>query len=520
MNTPAPPATIGPESTPRSVVVRMYRQMLGDCFLLIIEGEDAEQRRHILIDCGILQGTPEAGIRMRKVVDNLYDSCGQQLDLVIVTHEHWDHISGFQFGREQFDKHGFDRLWLAWTEDPADPQGTALRERFDATRKKLAALAMATGMRLDDEAEHQGLLGFVGPLAASANGSDPPRGSRAIYQNLLRWTKQPPQYLSPGTVETAPGGLKAYVLAPPRDEKLLFKALPGRAEAGETYLGATATEAELETAQKQSPFSPRYRWRGYREIQQASNRQEVSREEYWLHERYFKSSADPDQGWEWPHRQIDDSHSLDFNRLAIRMDNKTNNSSLVVAFELPDRSTLIFAADAQVGNWMSWKDVTFIERHADGSEHQIKGQDLLARACFYKVGHHGSHNATLSKDGLERMVRDDLVAMIPTDAKFALKQGKGWLMPNPRVDKALHKQASGRVLRGDRRVDEVIGELNAPLREGFSTRTYEEPDGLYIEYLAFGNWPAGHPKHRQTPTRGAMDARRPRGAEGTEERPT
>ena len=33
---------------------------------------------------------------MRKVADNVYGSFGNKLGLVVVTHEHWDHISGFQ----------------------------------------------------------------------------------------------------------------------------------------------------------------------------------------------------------------------------------------------------------------------------------------------------------------------------------------------------------------------------------------------------------------------------------------
>ena len=44
----------------------------------------------------------------------------------------------------------------------------------------------------------------------------------------------------------------------------------------------------------------------------------------------------------------------------------------------------------------------------------VTGPDLLKRAIFYKVGHHGSHNATLSEKGLEQMERLR-VAMIPVD---------------------------------------------------------------------------------------------------------
>jgi hypothetical protein len=44
----------------------------------------------------------------------------------------------------------------------------------------------------------------------------------------------------------------------------------------------------------------------------------------------------------------------------------------------------------------------------------VTGPDLLRDAIFYKVGHHGSHNATLQAQGLEQMQRLR-VAMIPVD---------------------------------------------------------------------------------------------------------
>ena len=49
---------------------------------------------------------------------------------------------------------------------------------------------------------------------------------------------------------------------------------------------------------------------------------------------------------------------------------------------------LLFAADAQTGNWSSWADVKW-------DDPGVSTDDLLARTVFYKVGHHASHNATL-----------------------------------------------------------------------------------------------------------------------------
>jgi hypothetical protein len=118
---------------------------------------------------------------------------------------------------------------------------------------------------------------------------------------------------------------------------------------------------------------------------------------------------------------------------------------LVVAIELSDNDVLLFAADAQVGNWESWQR---LEWTVDG--HKVTGPDLLRRTVFYKVGHHGSHNATLRENGLELMQRLSTV-MIPVDHAMAMKKRWG-KMPLPELVDALTKRTSansGFVLRTD-----------------------------------------------------------------------
>ena len=455
-----------------SVIVRMYRKLLGDCFLIIVESDGKYYKT--LVDCGILQGTPKGADWMNKIVDNVYQSFGTKLDLVVVTHEHWDHIAGFHHASGTFARRKFRKLWMAWTENPKDPDGQLLRARFTKGHHKLAALATVTKKPLKMEGPTGGLMGFAGPLSA-AKQKDPRPRSEILYDKLRHWSKDGPTYLSPGMIDELPGKLKTYVLAPPRDQKLLFKALPStREETKETYLGASSTEEERDEIQAQSPFSPTYRWKSYWDVKGRKGKKSDAMN--YTHDRYFGAgNAGID-------RRIDDRYEMEFNRLAIKMDSNTNNSSLVLAIELPDATTMIFAADAQVGNWLSWGGVKFQEKDSNGQDIETKGHDLLARARLYKVGHHGSHNATLKKDGLELMVRDDLIALISTDAKFARQQGKGWLMPNPRVDEALQKHAPGRVIRGDLLTDEQA--LKAIVKEGKGE--------LFVDVLVHGAWPADY----------------------------
>src|SRR5690606_26664337 len=85
--------------------VRMYKKLLGDCFLIILEGKNgtSDAAAHILIDCGVLQGTRGTKALMTSAVQNIYETAGEKgLDLVVVTHEHYDHICGFQMASEIF----------------------------------------------------------------------------------------------------------------------------------------------------------------------------------------------------------------------------------------------------------------------------------------------------------------------------------------------------------------------------------------------------------------------------------
>ena len=67
--------------------------------------------------------------------------------------------------------------------------------------------------------------------------------------------------------------------------------------------------------------------------------------------------------------------------VAVSLDKAVNGTSLMLVFEF--RGTcLLFPGDAQWGTW---------DRALCDPGHR----ELLRRTSFYKVGHHGSHNATL-----------------------------------------------------------------------------------------------------------------------------
>jgi glyoxylase-like metal-dependent hydrolase (beta-lactamase superfamily II) len=120
-----------PTAEPR-VRIRMYRQGLGDCFLLGFPaangpGENGKSF-YMLIDCGVVLGTSNPQDMMQAVVADIGETTGHHIDLLVATHEHWDHLSGFLQARDLFDKIQIDRVWLAWTENPTDPLANKLRK--------------------------------------------------------------------------------------------------------------------------------------------------------------------------------------------------------------------------------------------------------------------------------------------------------------------------------------------------------------------------------------------------------
>ena len=112
----------------------MYRQGLGDCFLLTFNPGGDE--KHILIDCGTL-GATTTGIKLPDVVADIDKTTNGHLHLVVATHQHQDHLSGFPKIADQFSpgkNKQIDHVWLAWTEDPNDQ----LAKQLGKTRDDMA----------------------------------------------------------------------------------------------------------------------------------------------------------------------------------------------------------------------------------------------------------------------------------------------------------------------------------------------------------------------------------------------
>ncbi len=127
----------------------MYCQGLGDCFLLTFPPATGSKPVRVMIDCGVLQHTANESKKMQQVVAHLQEECEGDIDLLIVTHEHWDHVAGFSHAKDVFEKKfTFDRVWLSWAENMADPDAKKLKAELGKKKAKLHAALDAVEKRV------------------------------------------------------------------------------------------------------------------------------------------------------------------------------------------------------------------------------------------------------------------------------------------------------------------------------------------------------------------------------------
>jgi hypothetical protein len=446
-----------------SVRVRMYRQGLGDCFLLTFS--TGATPAHMLIDCGVLKGTRDANAVMRTVAESVVETTGGQLDVLVATHEHWDHLSGFLQAKEVFDGLDVGEVWLAWTEDPDDELAAELRKRKARTIRALAAAARGLkGARSASGratlARLEALLNFLGDLSLAG---------RPTTAGALDWVKDRDariRFLGPGDRRSALG-VNVYVLGPPHDRAMIKRSDPSKRHP-EVYelvrdmsadLGFLAATESLEGGGEpgRQPFA---RW--YRLSEEEARKQEL------FATHYFGRT----EGW----RRIEHDWLGVAGRLALQLDSDTNNTSLALAFELFDGGpVLLFPGDAQVGNWLSWESLEW----PGGNGDSITRDELLGRTVLYKVGHHGSHNATLRENGLELMTNPDLAAMVPVNRETAKKMD--WNMPFPSLFKRLEERTRGRIMDAELGVAaEQPAGLPAEQWKSFLARTDVQPG--WVDY--------------------------------------
>jgi hypothetical protein len=458
-------------SAPASgVKIRMYRQGHGDCFLLAFRKDDGTPF-YLLIDCGMKKGS-KIFRDIEDVAEDIRDATGGHLDLAVITHEHEDHVSGFRSEKKVFESLEIDKLWLAWTEDPENELANQLRARYKDTLLGLVSAAqqlkgLGAPDRSDERVHHiiDSLLGFE--LSDDERGlaaTDPAKiKGRTNKEGILIVKKRADArngtvYLRPHTKPITLADLPSvrfFALGPPENEASLKDMDPQGEEefhfaAAEerSFMAALAGGDEVKDAHQ--PFEERYRIPVAEA--QAHEAQAFFQEFYGLGGP--APAGNDDKTW----RRIDGDWLRSGEQFALRMNNYINNTSLVLAIELlQSKKVLLFVGDAQRGNWVSWAKESWTSKNGLKKGEEITVGDLLGRTVFYKVGHHGSHNATMNEGGLRAMAQgefaDQFVAMIPANEKWAVNNNDPpWYHPLKAIYDAVLKKARGRVFVMDRPV--------------------------------------------------------------------
>ncbi len=451
------------------LTIRMYCQGLGDCFLLKFESEAGQNPFNMLVDFGLFLHTKGETIRLKEVADNINLETGGILDLVLGTHEHYDHLSGFahQESWDVLDNMKIRNLWLSWCEDEKSELATKLKT---STRIQSKALFDALGKasadkeklgldnnNMDQLAKIQGVLDFQAlGQEMGVEGEKVPATTKAI-QNL-KGKAESREYQIPGNVRTFAElpDIRFYILGPPQSELITksdpFGAVPQTFSLKrDDVTGALRMESDSSSeyssnaSQDDLPF----------EESVGIPMSEADKSSAFYKRYYVNADANNSSK---TIQEYNEARNIDYDwissaeALALGLDDYVNNTSLAIAIEhIPSGKVFLFPGDAQVGNWLSWHELSWKVTDAQGKVQIINAEHLLNNTVFYKVGHHGSHNATLKTKGLDMMTHPELSAMIPVNEEFAHGQGgkNPWQMPFHSMYATLKEHTQNRIRRAD-----------------------------------------------------------------------
>lgn len=425
----------------------MYRQGLGDCFLLSFDVGGSE--KHMLIDFGTL-GTKATQVKMPDVIESIKKTTGGELAVLVATHAHQDHVSGFLSQRAVLKDFKIHNVWMPWTEDPNDALAKQLGDKAVAMRnaivkalvmpqaktagvsEKIGGMASFEALAMDEDARIQ----FDDAGIAFGDGLAMGDSIARALDVVRNFPGARTTYHSPGppAVELAEiPGFVFYILGPPRDAAKLQNMDNNASDELYGLMSAVNAQAAAEfdaPLDDEAPFDARFCYPPHQADQ------------------FFPEYRQADQSY----RRIDDQWFRAVAELAAKLDDFRNNTSLAIAIErTADGKVLLFPADAQEGNWLSWHDEPMKWKASSGGA-AVTAADLLERTVFYKVGHHSSHNATAKGKGLEIMRKNkQLTAFIPVDRAIALRRSPpgSWRMPAFELYRSLLEACDGRVARAD-----------------------------------------------------------------------
>lgn len=361
---------------PSAVEVRAYQVGFGDCFLLSFVYRKNE-KRHVLIDFGTTElpkrGKLKPAEHMRRVADDIKAVCGGKLSAVVATHRHRDHISGFATDGESAGSGKViaecnpSVVLQPWTEDPRAARDARVATR-DSSRSPRSFLAGLTAMH---KIAGQVFLHAASPPRAMSValakqlrflGMDNIKNTSAVNNLIAMGQKGTAVWAHHGSnsgLERVLPGIKIHVLGPPNLEQSekIRKMRSNDPDQFWQLLGGSRSLKSMGIARGGQPTVGVHR------------NLPVPVEARWFRDRLAVMTGE---------------QLLQIVRL---LDDQMNNTSLILLFEV-GRKKLLFPGDAQIENW---------SYALEDAPNAAATRKLLADVDLYKVGHHGSRNATPKK---------------------------------------------------------------------------------------------------------------------------
>jgi len=434
--------------------VRMYRIGFGDFFLLTVPTKTGPA--HILIDCGVHAGNIKT---MDDCVQDLVKETGRKLALVIATHYHADHLSGFASNFDEFAQFEVGMVWITNRLNPKHEAAAKFHAQITSLanqlRLKLGMRLTALGARADDESHtddvrqldtQQAVWMMEDALGLRLGAAGEGGNEKALRLLTSGFKNKPPvRYYQGGDVPELPevlrGAITAELLGPaPIDSDDSFSGSDNRKE---QYLAAAA-EGEMHDTDGFTPFEKDWPASAADYPPDAFKEYKTDIKLPGTHENMeaLLHAAQPDV----------------LLAMAEAVDGTLNNQSLVILFEyLKNKKKLLFVGDAQWGNWSYWLYGKKVTGEDPGINERAK--DILGSIDFYKVGHHGSTNA--NPKPAVKALNSTCASMCSTESadydppkkrpygKIDPVNNKGTEVPRTTLMDELEKQTGNRLVRSD-----------------------------------------------------------------------
>ena len=230
----------------------MYNVGFGDCFLLFIPTDDGE--RTMLLDCGKHMSS-KTGHRISEAAKDVVQTVSRagkpRIDVVVATHRHYDHISGFDL--KLWEKVEVGEVWMPWTEEVGNPAADKLRRSQNRLAKALC--------RRFDKDDPIGLLAF-NSLSLSNDGSMAQLRSGFLGPPRLRYLPEKDGGLQTFTTDALPG-ISVHALGPSHDPDVIAlmdppagQFFPDEPDADRDELAAASKPAEAAAVSFRDLFAP------------------------------------------------------------------------------------------------------------------------------------------------------------------------------------------------------------------------------------------------------------------------